>query len=65
MADDIAALIDHLGWTARRGRLLARRRGGAAGRVAHPEKVGRLVVGVGEHPPRRDLPGDARRSRLR
>ena len=45
MADDIAALIDHLGLDQPgRRRLLPRRRGGVPHGRKYPEKVGRLVI---------------------
>ena len=66
MADDIAALIDHLGLDT--PDLVGYSLGGGVAlhtAVKYPAKVGRLVDGLGQHPARRDLSGDARRSRAR
>ena len=61
MADDIAALIDHLGLEQPDvvGFSLG---GGVALHIAveHPDKVGRLVTASANIRPRRDLPRDAR-----
>ena len=51
MADDIAALIDHLGLD--RPDVVGYSLGGGVAlqtAVKYPDKVGRLVVGLGEHP---------------
>ena len=66
MADDVAALIEHLGLDDADvvGYSLG---GGVALQTAirHPDKVAPARRGVGEHPARRDLPATCSRSRAR
>ena len=61
MADDIAALIDHLGLD--QPDVVGYSLGGGVAlqtAVKYPDKVRRLVAASAQHPARRDLPGDAR-----
>ena len=52
MADDIAALIDHLGLDKPDRRRLSRSAAASRshGACKHPDKVGKLVHGLGAHP---------------
>ena len=66
MADDIAALIDHLGLE--KPDVVGYSLGGGVAfitAVKHPEKVGRLVVASAQHPPRRRSTRRCSRSRAR
>ena len=61
MADDIAALIDHLGLE--KPDVVGYSLGGGVAfftAVKYPDKVGKLVMAGGPHPARRDPGGDAR-----